>query len=193
MRASGRTAPIDTDGASQRWGAPTVVLHWLSAGLILVLLGLGWFMVHGDVSAATKFDLYQLHKSLGFLSLGFLLLRLGARLAQPAPQAPPAMPHWERRAAGLTHATFYVLMLASIFSGWLLASAAIIAIPMRFFGLFVVPTLVAPNDALSAKMVILHYIVSRLLLGLLVLHVGAALKHHLLDRDDVLRRMVRLR
>ncbi|WP_158817607.1 cytochrome b [Methylocapsa sp. S129] len=180
-------------GSEQRWSAPTIALHWLSAALILVLLGLGWFMVHADLGAATKFDLYQLHKSLGFLSLALLLLRLGARLVQSSPPAPPTMPHWERRLAGLTHATFYVLLLVAVLSGWLLASAAIIAIPTRFFDLFVIPNLVDADATLSAEMTFLHYMVSRLLMGLLVLHIAAALKHHFLDRDDVLRRMVRFR
>ena len=94
-----RPESTPADGSQPRWSRSTIALHWLSAALILVLLGLGWFMVHGDIKASTKFDLYQLHKSLGFLSLALLLLRLGARLARPSPAAPPAMPFWERRLA----------------------------------------------------------------------------------------------
>lgn len=193
MNAYEGSAPTHGGGSSQRWSASTITLHWLSAALILVLLGLGWFMVHGDIKASTKFDLYQLHKSLGFLSLALLLLRLGARLLQPSPQAPPTMPHWERRLAGLTHATVYVLLLAAVLSGWVLASAAIVSIPTRFFDLFVIPNLVGADAALSTNMSFLHYVVSRLLIGLLVLHVAAALKHHFIDRDDILLRMTRLR
>jgi cytochrome b561 len=188
-----RPESTPADGSQSRWSPSTIALHWLSGLLILVLLGLGWFMVHGDLTASTKFDLYQLHKSLGFLGLVLLLLRLGARLARPSPAPPPAMPRWERRAAQATHVAFYVLLAISALSGWLLASAAIIAIPTRFFGLFVIPNLVGPDPALSASMTFLHYLVSRLLIGLLILHVGAALKHHFIDRDDVFLRMVRWR
>jgi cytochrome b561 len=193
MTPDGHSPSIKRDDERQRWSVPSIALHWLSAALILALLGIGWFMVHGDLSAPTKFDLYQLHKSLGFLSLAFFLLRLGARLAQAAPLAPAAMPRWERRLAGLAHVTFYVLLPAEVLSGWLLASAATIAIPMQFFGLFIVPPLIAQDAAISDKMTFLHYVGSRLLVGLIALHAAAALKHHLIDRDDVLGRMMRLR
>jgi len=126
------SAPAATKAAPQRWSAATIALHWLSAVLILILLGLGWLMVHGDLEASTKFDLYQLHKSLGFLGLALLALRLGARLVQASPPAPPAMPPWEHRLAGLAHVAFYLLLLAAALTGWLLVSAAIVAIPTRF-------------------------------------------------------------
>ncbi len=174
----------------RRWGASTIALHWLSAGLVLVLLALGWFMVHGDLEASTKFDLYQLHKSLGFLSLALLVLRFGARAAERSPPAPPAMGHWERRLAGLAHGALYALLLITALSGWLRVSSAIIPIPSRFFDLFVIPNLVGPDAAFSDDMALLHYVASRLLIGLLVLHVAAALKHHFIDRDDVLSQML---
>ncbi len=180
-------------GAKPRWSAYTIALHWSSALLILALLGLGWFMVHGDIAAGARFDLYQLHKSLGFLSLALLLLRFGARLMQAPPSSPPTMPQWERRMAGLTHVTFYGLMLIAVLSGWLLVSAAIIAIPTRFFGLFTIPNLTGPGMNLEADMVLLHYWISRLTIGLIVLHVAAAMKHHVFDRDDVLKQMLALR
>jgi cytochrome b561 len=175
------------------WSAPTIALHWLSAALILVLLGLGLFMTHAGIGAGQRFDLYQLHKSLGFLSLALLLLRLCARFAKASPQLPAAMPEWERRLAGLTHVTFYLLLLVAALSGWLLVSAAILAIPTRFFGLFVIPNLVGANAKLQADMTFLHYVVSRLIIALVALHVAAALKHHFVDRDDILRRMLGLR
>lgn len=190
MNPDGGSQPAGASRSPQRWGASTIALHWLSAALVLVLLGLGWFMVHGDLQAATKFDLFQLHKSLGFLSLALLLLRLGARFAEPSPPAPPRMRVWERRLAGLTHATLYALLLTAALSGWLRVSSAIIAIPSRFFGLFVIPNIVGADAALSADMALLHYVVSRLVIALLILHVAAALKHHLVDRDDILVRML---
>jgi cytochrome b561 len=176
--------------AARRWGPSTIALHWLSAALVLALLGLGWFMVHGDLQAATQFDLYQLHKSLGFLSLALLLLRLGARLAERTPAPPPAMRGWERRLASLAHFAFYGLLLAAAASGWLRVSSAVIPIPSRFFGLFVIPNLVGVDAAFSADMALIHSVVARLILALLILHVAAALKHHFVDRDDILTRML---
>jgi cytochrome b561 len=194
MRRDSASALRAAKAAPRRWSAATIALHWLSAALILGLIGLGWFMVHGDIDAATKFDLYQLHKSLGFLGLALLLLRLGARLVQASPPAPPAMPPWEHRLAGLAHAGFYGLLLAASLTGWLLVSAAVIAIPTRFFDLFVIPNLLPSltraDASLSAAMAFWHYVIARLILGLLVLHVAAALKHHFVDRNDVLTRML---
>jgi cytochrome b561 len=175
------------------WSAATIALHWSSALLVIVLLGLGWFMVHADVRAATKFDLYQLHKSLGFLSLALLLARLIARLSSAAPPAPLSTPLWERRLAGAAHAAFYLLLAAAALSGWLVVSAALIPIPTRFFDLFVIPNLGGADAALEAAATAVHYVVSRLIFVLLIVHVAAALKHHYIDRDDVLTRMARLR
>jgi cytochrome b561 len=174
----------------RRWSAATIALHWLSAVLVILLLGLGWFMVHG---AATKFDLYQLHKSLGFLSLAFLIARLAARLGSAAPSGPPSTPLWERRLAGAAHAAFYLLLLAAALSGWLVVSAAIIPVPTRFFDLVVIPNLTGADAALEATATVIHYAASRLIMALMIVHVAAALKHHFIDRDDVLARMVRLR
>lgn len=176
--------------APARWSGATIALHWLSAALIVALLAQGWIMVHGDLAAATKFDLYQQHKSLGFLSLALLLARLAARAVHPAPAPPASMASWERRAAKAAHLALYGLMLAAVASGWLLVSAAILAIPTRFFGLFVIPGLTGPNAALSAAATTAHYVISRAMIGLIALHGAAALKHHWLDRDEVLRRML---
>lgn len=190
MTVGDRSQLADDAAQPRRWGVSTIALHWLSAVLVIGLLALGWFMVHGGLEAATTFDLYQLHKSLGFLSLVLLAPRFVARLAERAPPAPPRMGAWERRLARLTHATFYALLLIAVFSGWLRVSSAIIPIPTRFFDLFVIPNLVGPDGSLSDAASLLHYGVSRLLIGLIVLHVGAALKHHFFDRDDVLVRML---
>ena len=103
---------------------------------------------------------------------------------------PAAMPDWEQRLAALTHVAFYVLLAVAAFSGWLLVSAAIIAIPTRFFNLFVIPNLGHADATLQANMTLAHYVVSRLLMALVALHVVAALKHHFLDRDDIMRRML---
>ena len=104
------------------------------------------------------------------------------------------MPPWARRLAGLAHAAFYGLLLAASLTGWLLVSAAVIAIPTRFFDLFVIPNLLPSltraDASLSAAMAFWHYVIARLILGLLVLHVAAALKHHFVDRNDVLTRML---
>ena len=172
-----------------RWSPATIALHWLSALLILGLLALGWVMVHAIDDAASRFDLYQLHKSLGFVALALLLARLAARLASPAP-AGLAMPAWEQRAASAMHWTLLLLTAIAALSGWLLASAAIIPIPTRFFDLFVIPNIAGANPRLAEQMTLLHYVATRLMMVLVALHIGAALKHHFVNRDAALRRIL---
>ena len=177
------------DGAlNDRWSAATIILHWLSALVIMGLLVLGLLMVHAIDDAATKFDLYQWHKSIGFVALALLALRLMARL-RPAPPSLP-MPAWERRAANAMHWTLYLLTLVAAVSGWLLASAAIIPIPTRFFNWFVIPGIASPNAALAEQMTLLHLGATWLMAALVALHIAAALKHHFVNRDATLSRML---
>jgi cytochrome b561 len=175
--------------APSRWNSATIALHWLSALVILVLLALGWVMVHAIDDAASRFDLYQMHKSLGFVALALSLARIVARLASPAPVA-LAMPAWEQRAASATHWTLYILTLISTMSGWLLASAATIPIPTRFFNLFVIPNIAGADPVLAEQMRQVHFVATWLMMGLVALHVAAALKHHFFNRDAALRRML---
>ena len=174
---------------ASRWSTATIWLHWLSALVIIGLLALGWIMVHAVDDSAEKFDLYQWHKSFGFVALALLLARIVARLASAAPAA-LAMPAWELRAANAMHWTLYGLTLVATLSGWLLASAAVIPIPSRFFNLFVIPNIAGSDPALAGQMTLLHYLATRLMMALVALHIAAALKHHFIDRDDALRRIL---
>ncbi len=164
-------------------------LHWLAAALILALIGLGIVMVHAPLDAAAKFDLYQLHKSLGFLALALTAAHLAARFAVEAPAKRGA--RWERLLAAATQALLYALGFVAILAGWLLVSASPLPIPTRFFGLFVVPDIAAPDAATFELAAFSHKWAGWLLAGLAALHVAGAFKHLVLDRDDVLARMLR--
>ena len=106
-------------------------------------------MVHGGFDAATTFDLYQLHKSFGFVVLALTAARLLARAAFTAPAAAPKSA-WEQRLAALVQASLYALTLAAILAGWLVVSTSPLPIPTRFFNLFVIPNIAAPDGALFA-------------------------------------------
>lgn len=181
--------PIGDEEPAARWSPLVAALHWLAAALVLGLLGLGWFMVHWEADAARRFDLYQLHKSLGFVALAVLLLRLAARAATRAPPPLASMPPWERRAAALAHGALYALTLIVALSGWLVVSAAIVAIPTRFFDLFVIPNLPGVGRAQFAPATTLHLLAAWLLAGLIALHVAAALKHRFVNRDAIWSQM----
>ena len=171
------------------WSLPVAALHWLAAATILALIGLGFVMVHAPLDAAAKFDLYQLHKSLGFLALALTAAHLVARLATEAPAKRGAQ--WERLLAAATQALLYAVGFAAILAGWLLVSASPLPIPTRFFGLFVVPDIAAPDAVMFELATLAHKWAAWSLAGLAALHVAGALKHFVLDRDDVLSRMLR--
>ncbi|MBV8440818.1 MAG: cytochrome b/b6 domain-containing protein, partial [Hyphomicrobiales bacterium] len=123
-----------------------IALHWTAAGVILALIGLGWAMIYGGLDAARTFDLYQLHKSLGFVALALTAVRLIARLASAVPP-PPASARVERLLASSVQGLLYVLTIAAIASGWLVVSASPLPIPTRFFNLFVIPNVAPPDPA----------------------------------------------
>jgi len=178
------------------YGLIAILFHWMMALLIIGLFVFGKYMTGLDPMAPDTFALYQLHKSLGFLVLALVLARLAWRLANPSPALPETMPGFERLAAHLGHAGLYALMLAIPLSGWLMVSASPWGIPTVVFDMLPVPHLPVP-EALGSKAEAentlkgLHELLANGLLFLVVLHVAAALKHHFLNRDDVLRRMVR--
>lgn len=177
----------------QRWGAAAQLLHWSIAAAVLVMLGLGWWAESLGYSKL-KVDLFWVHKSLGMLVLAAMTLRLLWRLTNPAPALPGGLRAWERGAAHVTHYGLYVLLLAMPLSGWVINSAA--NFPLSVFGWFEVPAIVGPDDDLKSLASDVHGVLAWTIVGVLVLHVAAALKHHFVLRDDVLRRMlpgVRLR
>lgn len=174
----------------QRWGALAMALHWLSALLVLALLVLGFTMVEAVEDLALKFRLYQLHKSIGFSLFVLVLLRLGWRLTQPVPDLPAELGRHERLLARLTHGGLYALLLAMPVAGWISAGTSPLGIRTRIFGLFTLPSPFVPDEALHEISKEAHELLAVLLIGLVVLHVAAALRHHVLSGDDVLRRML---
>lgn len=175
------------------WGRTVRLLHWTTALLVLAQWLLGRSMTSlGPEALTEKFVLYQRHKSLGALILLLTLLRLGWRLLDRArPEHPPGMPIWQQRAAATSHALLYLLLLAMPVTGFLAAAASPLGIPTVLFGFLPVPHPIGPDPALEALLLQAHRLQGWALAGLVALHVAAALKHHWVDRDPVLRRMVR--
>ena len=171
-----------------RWSVGVVALHWIGAALILELLGHGWLMVHGGLSAGTTFDLFQWHKTVGFLALAVTLARLCARIATHAPPAVPIA--WERRLAASVQALLYAATLVMIASGWLTVSASPLPIPTEVLGL-TIPNIALPDAALFGAAKVVHAAAAWTIAGLVALHVAGALKHAWIDRDGVMARMWR--
>jgi cytochrome b561 len=169
------------------WGSVAKTLHWLVAAAILVQAPLGIAAKSWRVSPL-KLDLFVLHKSLGLTILALVVARLAWRLSDASPALPAAMPDWERRAARATHAMLYALLLAVPLSGWIASAAS--NVPFRFFWQFPLPAIVAPDETLAELAKRSHFALLVAFAALVALHAGAALRHHFVRRDDVLRRML---
>lgn len=180
---------------SERYTSVAIALHWLIGLCIICLLIMGLVMSEDDIlPREQRFFLYQLHKSLGLSVLVLSIVRLGWRLAHQAPPLPSRMPAWEKLAAKATHVLFYLLMIGLPITGWLIVSVSPRGIPTMWFGLFEWPHLPvgAPENKEELEEVFeeCHEILANGTIALLALHVAAALKHHFVDRDDVLSRML---
>ncbi len=172
---------------THKYGAVAQTLHWMMALLILTMLALGLYMVRIPISAL-KLKLYGWHKELGVLVFILALLRILWRWFNVTPQLPITMPSWQRFAAHSVHFSLYFFMLALPVSGWLLSSAS--GLPVSFFGLFVLPDLVSPSIYLRDQLVLSHHWLGYALIVALCAHIGAALQHRFIDKDDILRRML---
>lgn len=172
---------------ASRYTSTALTLHWLAALLIFCGFGLGLFMTGLEFSPA-KFRYYAWHKWIGITVFLIAAARLAWRAAHPAPPLPLTMPAWQVRASRASHALLYVLMLAIPLSGWIYSSST--GVSVVYLGLVPLPDLI-PKDRETAKtLLILHKTLNYTLAAVVTVHVAAALKHHFVDRDGVLARML---
>jgi cytochrome b561 len=172
----------------ERFGAVAIGLHWLVAITVVGLFILGLWM-----RSLTYYDAWYdpaptIHKAVGVLLFLVLVLRLAWRRASPVPPPLPSLRPLERRAAALTHGLLYVLLFVIMLSGYLICTAD--GHPIEVFGLFSVPATLTslPNQADAAGAV--HLYLAYAVIVLAAIHALAALKHHFIDRDRTLLRML---
>jgi len=181
-----------------RYGAVAMTFHWVIALLIATNLGLGFYFANVmDSHAPSFFAVVQLHKSIGLTVLSLSVLRLAWRLVNPIPPLPNDFSARMRFVARGTHYLFYFLIIAVPLFGWATVSTSPRGTPTMYFGLFQWPHLpvlsTLPRAAKREYVEALgsvHAILAYSALGLLLLHVGAALWHHVVRRDTVLKRML---
>jgi len=171
---------------TRRWGAVAQLLHWLIVALIIVQFTLA--LMADEMHGMQKLATLARHKSFGITILALAALRLAWRWLNPTPDLPPTLKPYERTLARVTHALLYVLLFAMPLSGWMMSSAR--GFPVSWFGFFQLPDLVPKNKALYEALLDTHGVLACVLVAVVVLHVAAALKHHFVLRDDVLRRML---
>ena len=175
-------APVD------RGYTPTAkALHWLIAALVLTQFVISFLMP--DIGRNTlPGPLINLHLSFGIVILVAMASRMLNRMQNPVPLDMHDSPAWERRAAAAMHVAFYLILLIGPFLGW--ASASSHRLPVDVFGLITLPELAAPRARWANIAGDVHTYMMWTLLGLIALHVAAALVHHFVRRDRTLLRML---
>ncbi|MFA5243524.1 MAG: cytochrome b/b6 domain-containing protein [Sulfuricella sp.] len=170
-----------------RYTHTAIALHWISALLIVAVFPLGVYMADLALSPL-KLKLISYHKWLGVTVFLLLLLRLAWRLGHVPPPLPDSMPLWQRQAANGLHFLLYLLLFAIPLSGWLMSSAK--GFQTVYLGVLPLPDLIGKDKALGDLLRAVHETLNMTLLALLLAHAGAALKHHFIERDGILARML---
>jgi len=162
-------------------------LHWITAVLVLIMLPLG-VAIANELGGPLKDSLYDLHRSIGTVIIPLVILRLGYRLTHPPLPLPEDIPPIQQRAAHATHWGLYGLLLVQPLVGWIATSAY--GAPIMIFGLFQLPPIWPRDLAFSELLFVVHGLIGAALACLAAVHIGAALYHHFVRKDQVLMRML---
>ncbi|MFY3385263.1 cytochrome b [Paracidovorax sp. MALMAid1276] len=185
-----RPAPPKTPTAPGRYTRTAMAMHWVLGLALIGLFGVGLYMT-GLPFSPQRLKLYNWHKWAGVTLLALSALRLLWRLTHRPPALPAAMaqamPGWQKLAHHGTHGLLYVLFFAVPLIGWAYSSAA--GFPIVFLGVWPLPDFVPVSKELAEAIKPWHQYTAFAMAGLVVLHVAAALKHQLIDRDGLLQRM----
>jgi cytochrome b561 len=185
---AGSTAPSVPDAPvlCGRYGGVAITLHWLFAALALLMVGMGWYMVEIPRGTPERGFWFNLHKSFGVLAAVLVALRLVWRLHHRPPPWPAQMPQWQRALVRGNHALLYTALVMMPLSGFIASNFTRFGV--KFFGL-PLPRLAVDSPTLHAVFNTIHVYTAYLLVALVALHVVAAFKHLLYDRDEVFWRM----
>ncbi|MFQ5636111.1 MAG: cytochrome b [Gammaproteobacteria bacterium] len=170
------------------YGAPAVIVHWLSAAIIIGMFGLGYWMVDLDYYSSWYRRAPDIHKSVGMLFAIVFVFRLALRIFSPEPAPVGGTPAWQTRIAHAVHRLFYVLIGCHLIAGYLISTAD--GRPISVFGWFDVPATITWIPAQEDVAGDIHWYLALSIMSLAGLHALAALKHHFFDRDETLRRML---
>lgn len=173
------------------YSTTAIALHWVLGLAVLGIFLMGLYMT-GLPFSPQRLKLFNWHKWAGVTFLLLSTVRLCWRITHRPPNLPTAvstaMPPWQTWLYHGTHHGLYLLFFAVPLMGWAYSSAA--GFPIVWFGQIALPDLLAADKALAEILKPLHRVLAYALLGLASLHIAAALKHHWIDRDGLLTRML---
>ncbi len=171
----------------KNYGLLAILFHWITAIGVFFLFGLGLWMTSLDYYHPDYRTAPHLHKSLGVLLIGLVIMRLLWRVMNPSPQALTTHKTWEALVAKIVHAVLYILLISLFISGYLITTAE--GDSLDVFSWFSLPSLIDGIKNLEDLAGEIHEWIAFTLIALVVLHALAALKHHFLDKDSTLKRM----
>lgn len=180
-----------TDKTVQSYSSVARAFHWVTVAFVAVQIPIGLAMTYrGNTlniwDEATN-QLYSMHKLVGFTLLWVVLARIAYRLLHGAPPPEPTLETWQRTGSSILHNTIYVLLVALPILGWIGIS---LYPALDIFGLFSLPALTGPDEAMANRVLAIHESLAWLLIVLLAGHVGMALFHFFIRKDNVLQRML---
>lgn len=157
--------------------------------MIFISIGIGLYMVDLAISP-TKLRLYSWHKWAGVTIFALVLVRSAWRITHAAPALADQLPRWQRAAAHAAHYLLFAMMILIPLSGWLMSSAK--GFQTVYFGVLPIPDLLDKNKELGETLALIHKFLTFAMIPIVILHAAAALKHHFIDHDDTLKRMLPL-
>ncbi len=185
-----RLTRLNMSGSPDRYAASQRLVHWLTALLVTVMIPMGLYMVHRYVATnndALTVTIYDIHKLIGFMAFWLVILRLALRYRHGAPPSESAIARWQRTAASAVHFLLYVLLVLVPFLGWIGASADG---TRSMWGGLELPQIASKNEEVGWRILWWHGWAALTLGALAALHVAAAIHHHIVHKDGVLRRML---
>ena len=162
------------------------IFHWLIFIIVTLMLSGSFFL--DDVPENYQGTAYMLHKSFGLIVLFLMLVRMFWIMYSGKPALPSTVSRWDKILSRIVQYSLYIFLIAQAMSGWVLSVAAD-KVP-SIFGLYKVPLPIQPNKILASLMDNTHKVIPWILIGLIVLHTAGALKHHFIDKDNVLKSML---
>jgi cytochrome b561 len=175
-------------GSIRRYSTTAIVLHWLVAILVFVLIGLGLYMTDIPRGTPERSYFYNLHKSIGVTVALIVFFRLWWRIRHPAPPLPDSVPAWQVRASKVSHVLLYTCLIVMPLSGF--SASQFTKWGVEIYGLFKIPSMGPENKVIYDVLQGIHGVTAVVLMTVIVIHVLAALKHLLFDRDRVFQRIL---
>jgi len=173
--------------SANHWGLLSRLLHWFSAIAVFFMFGIGITMINMRLSPM-KLEMFIVHKSIGMLLLVVIFIRVIWRLLNPAPRASKHLSKLQTKIVFLGQLLMYGLLFAIPISGWVINSAA--NFPLKWFGLFEIPPITEPSIVVEGYAKTTHFVLICILGSVILLHICAALHHHWIKRNDILKRML---